>query len=225
MLASCTGTTDAAGVMTCELPWKVPRVVFVEAFARDAAGNTVRTSAGRSIRASSEPSFVEVDADGKFAVGQTVPVRVNLPFSVATALVTVQREGVLDSFVERLTGPEARVEIPLRRNYVPNVDVSVLAVRGRTGPKKPVGRPGVDSAGPDYRHGTVGLDVGWDTHALAVHVEPESESYRIRDRATVRVTVEGPDGRPRPDAEVALVAVDEALLDLWPIPAGISSLP
>ena len=65
--------------------------------------------------------------------------------------------------------------------------------------------------------------MGWDTHALAVRVEADGESYRIRDRAAVRVVVEGPDGLPRPDAEVALVAVDEALLDLWPNPTGIFS--
>ena len=220
LLASCAGTTDADGAMVCEVPDEVPNQVFIEASARDAEGNAVRTSASRSFWWDPKSKMLEVDAEREFAVGETVPVRVNLPFSDATALVTVQREGVLDAFVERLRGPEAVVEIPVRRNYVPNVDVSVLAVRGRTGPGKPnrVDEPARGSHAPDYRRDTVQLDVGWDTHALAVRVEPDRGSYRVRDRAAVRVVVEGPDGLPRPDAEVALVAVDEALLDLWPNP-------
>ena len=218
LLASCTETTDADGAMTCEVPDELPNQVFIEASARDADGNTVRTSASRSFVGSSEPRFLEVDTDGKFAVGETVPVRVNLPFADAAALVTVQREGVLEAFVEHLQGPEALVEIPVRRNYVPKVRVSVLAVRGRTSPAKPRREAGMDANAPDYRHDTVYLPVDWDTHALAVRVEPDRESYRVRDRATVRVTVEGPDGAPRLDAEVALIAVDEALLDLWPNP-------
>ena len=220
LLTSCVGTTDAVGAMTCEVPDELPNQVFIEASARDAEGNAVRASASRVFRWTPESPMLELDADWKFAVGETVPVRVNLPFSEAMALVTIQREGVLDAFVERLRGPEAVVEIPVRRNYVPNVDVSVLAVRGRTGFGKSnrVDDRATGSGAPDYRHDTVRLDVGWDTHALAVRVEPDGKSYRIRDRATVRVVVEGPDGLPRPDAEVALVAVDEALLDLWPNP-------
>ena len=218
LLTSCVGTTDADGAMMCEVPDELPNQVFIEASTRDAEGNVVNTSASRSFWWDSDSPFLEVDADRKFAVGETVPIRVNLPFSDASALVTVQREGVLDAFVEHVRGPEALVEIPVRRNYVPNVKVSVLAVRGRTGPAKPKGEARMDPDAPDYRHDTVELAVDWDTHALAVRVEPDRESYRIRDRATVRITVEGPGGAPRPDAEVALVAVDEALLDLWPNP-------
>ena len=218
LLTSCLGTTDADGAMMCEVPDELPNQVFIEASTRDAEGNVVNTSASRSFWWDSDSPLLEVDADRKFAVGETVPIRVNLPFSDATALVTVQREGVLEAFVEHLRGPEALVEIPVRRNYVPNVNVSVLAVRGRTGPAKPKAEARMDPDAPDYRHDTVELAVDWDTHALAVRVEPGRESYRVRDRATVRVTVEGPDGAPRPDAEVAVIAVDEALLDLWPNP-------
>ncbi len=218
LLTSCVGTTDTDGAMICEVPDELPNHVFIEASTRDAEGNLVNTSASLSFWWDSDSPLLEVDADRKFAVGETVPIRVNLPFSDATALVTVQREGVLEAFVEHLRGPEALVEVPVRRNYAPNVKVSVLAVRGRTGPAEPKGEARVDPDAPDYRHDTVELAVDWDSHALAVRVEPDRESYRVRDRATVRVTVEGPDGAPRPDAEVALIAVDEALLDLRPNP-------
>ena len=219
-LASCSGTTDAAGVMTCEFPPEVPRSVVVEASARDAAGNVARANAALSFwTMASEALLLEVD-DGAFAVGDTVPVRMNLPFAEATALVTVQRDGVLDTVVERLRGPDAVVEIPVRRGYAPNMGVSVLAVRGRTGPRvrnNDLGADG-DPGTPDYRRAAVKIPVNLDAHGLAVRVEPGRETYRVRETPSVLIGVDGPDGLPRADAEVTLVAVDEALLHLWPNP-------
>ena len=219
-LGSCSGTTDAAGVMTCEFPPEVPRSVVVEASARDAAGNVARANAALSFwTMASKALLLEVD-DGAFAVGDTVPVRVSLPFAEASALVTVQREGVLDTFVERLRGPDAVVEIPVRRGYVPNMGVSILAVRGRTGSpvqNSDLGERG-DPGAPDYRRAAVKIPVDVDVHALAVRVEPGRETYRVRETSSILIGVDGPDGLPRADAEVALVAVDEALLHLWPNP-------
>ena len=223
LLASCSGTTDANGTMTCEVPAEVPRAVFIEALARDAEENLARASATRSFWSwGAEPRMLGVDITEEFAVGDIVPIRVNLPFTDATALVTMRRDGVLDPVVERLQGPDAVVKIPVRHGYAPNVGVSVLAVRGRTAPGIPVEvsslRAGGDPHAPDYRHESVRLPVSLDTHTLTVRVLADRESYGVRERSKVLVEVRGPDGSPRPDADVLLVAVDEALLELWPNP-------
>ena len=219
VLATCSGTTDASGAMTCDVPAELTSVL-VKASALDRRGN--RAHASRSLSywtKDAEPPLLQVEDGPKFAVGDTVPVRVNLPFAQASVLVNIEREGVLDAFVERLAGPDAVVKVPVRRSYVPNVDISVMAVRARTASQV---SGGVDLAGNgrsdawDYRHETVQVAVGLDTHTLAVRVETDREAYRVRERAKVRIAVEDPDGLPRPDADVALVAVDEALLDLWP---------
>ncbi len=52
------------------------------------------------------------------------------PFRSATALVTVEREGVLSSFVTTLSGKDPVVEVKLDGSYAPNAYVSVMAVRG-----------------------------------------------------------------------------------------------
>jgi hypothetical protein len=54
-----------------------------------------------------------------------------MPFREATALVTVEREGVLSSFVTTLSGKDPVVEVPMAGSYAPDVYVSVMAVRGR----------------------------------------------------------------------------------------------
>jgi uncharacterized protein YfaS (alpha-2-macroglobulin family) len=54
-----------------------------------------------------------------------------MPFRSATALVTVEREGVLSSFVTTISGKDPVVNVPLPGAYAPDVFISVMAVRGR----------------------------------------------------------------------------------------------
>ena len=49
----------------------------------------------------------------EYAAGETARFQVRMPFRAATALVTVEREGVLSSFVTELTGQEPVVEVPI----------------------------------------------------------------------------------------------------------------
>ncbi|WP_163277876.1 hypothetical protein, partial [Klebsiella aerogenes] len=60
------------------------------------------------------------------------------------------------------------------------------------------------------------VKVGWEGHKLDVAVKADKASYAARDTANVDVTVKGPDGKPASSADVAFVAVDEALLQLAP---------
>ena len=241
LIATCSGRTDASGSLGCTVPPEAPDAVLVEATGRDENGNTTRTAQTTGYWSHApRDEWLEVEAERTFAVGETVPITLDLPFAEATVLTTVHREGVLAALVERVTGPQAVINVPVRHNYAPNVEVSVLAIRPRVqpavrletpqpvvpDPRRPDWMYGSSRSsgprdftlsttdGPDYRLETVDVRVALDRHTLSVNVEPQRDVYHTRDRARVRITVLGPDGRPRPDAEVALVAVDEGLLEL-----------
>ena len=228
LLTTCSGKTDATGSLGCNVPPETPNSVFVEATGWDENGNAAYTTdhAGYWETRVPQSRWLEVDWERQFAVGETAPIAFDVPFADPTVLVTVHREGVLAAFVERVKGPRAVIDLPVRRNYAPNVSVSVLAIGPHAQPThtlrpvKPirVGQgirvPG--TAEPAYRLGTVAIRVSEAMNALSVGIEPDHDTYRTRDRARVRITVAGPDGRPRPDAEVALIAVDEGLLELKP---------
>jgi uncharacterized protein YfaS (alpha-2-macroglobulin family) len=49
----------------------------------------------------------------EYKAGETAKFQVRMPFREATALVTVEREGVLSSFVVGLSGKDPVIEVPM----------------------------------------------------------------------------------------------------------------
>jgi uncharacterized protein YfaS (alpha-2-macroglobulin family) len=200
---------------------------LTSARARDAAGNVAVARSDVWVAGDREWWFDVSDGyrmdvvpeRRRYEPGESAVLQVRSPFRQASALVTVEREGVLDAFVTRLDGKAPVVKLPLKGVHAPNVFVSVLAVRGRVADVAPTAL--VDLGKPAFRMGVTELKVGWRAHELAVKVQPGQDVYRVRERAKVRVQVSRPDGKALPaGAEVAVAAVDEALLELLPNPAG-----
>lgn len=160
------------------------------------------------------PLEIEPDQEN-YEPGETARLQMRLPFAEATALVTVEREGVMEHWVTRLAGPTPTLTLPIRDQHAPNVFVSVLAVRGRQRDANPPTEFG-DPGKPAFAFGSVPLQVHPTPYRLNVQVIPERQVYAVRERVPVKIKISRADGQPPSDAEVALVAVDEALLELLP---------
>ena len=174
----------------------------------------------------------------RYQPGETAKFQIRTPFRYATALLAIEREGVIETMVVQLNGRDPTISLPVKASYGPNVYVSVLAVRGRLrevpwysffdwGWKTPLDWWGefreyqapsatVDLAKPAYKFGIAEIAVGATAHQLAVAVTADKAAYPIRSIAKVTIQVTLPDGKPAAGAEVALAAVDEALLELQP---------
>ena len=147
--------------------------------------------------------------------GETARFQVRMPFRAATALVTVEREGILERFVAEIDGKNPVLEVPVKPEWAPNVFVSALLVRGRVGEPKATAL--VDLAKPSYKLGLAEISVGWKAHRLEVAVDTDRTEFRVREKAKVKVrATRALDGKPAGKGEVILVAVDEALLELMP---------
>ncbi|MGQ3102017.1 MAG: alpha-2-macroglobulin family protein, partial [Sphingopyxis solisilvae] len=241
--ASCTATTDRLGRAQCAMAPGTSGEVTVVATTTDADGNEAR--AVRSVWLAGDDDWwfggdngdrMDVIAEQpRYAAGDTASFQVRMPFREATALVTVEREGVLSSFVVPLKGTNPVVKVKLPATYAPDVYVSVMAVRGRvTGGeswfrkmKRAVGfqvensegappTALVDLAKPSYRMGIARIKVGWEGHQLGVKVKADKATYAVRDTAKASIEVKTPDGKAPRNADVAFAAVDEALLQLAP---------
>ncbi|PSJ40908.1 alpha-2-macroglobulin family protein [Allosphingosinicella deserti] len=241
--ADCSGITDDHGLVRCRLDPGVSGEVIAVATTSDTLGNEARAVTSMYLAGEDEWWFggdngdrMDIIADAKsYRSGDTARIQVRMPFRKATALVTVEREGVLSSFVTEISGKDPTISVPLAGSYAPDVYVSVMAVRGRVSSwrvwlaelarewnipfLKQVANPTalVDLAKPSYRIGMTKLKVGWEAHTLKVAVRADKERYHVRDTARAVVQVLGPNGKPpAADAEIAFAAVDEALMVLSP---------
>lgn len=145
-----------------------------------------------------------------YQAGETARIHVASPYDNAQALVTVEREGVLDAWTTTVKGGADYVEVPIKANYLPNVYVSVTLIKGRSG--EPVNAKGVDLGKPQAKTGYVNLLVTPQSKKLDVAVKTAKTEYRPGQEVRVKLTTKlGGKGMP---AQVTLYAVDEGMLAL-----------
>ncbi len=246
----CTGKSDSRGLLLCDAKLDEPGEVELVVTARDKDGNEAQAASSVWVTRQGELWFGGEDHDRidvlpekkSYQPGETARLQVRMPFRYATALVSVEREGVIETRVVKLNGQDPTVQLKIEEGWSPNVYVSVLALRGRLrevpwysfftwGFKAPrewwsafwyEGREYVaptamvDLSKPAYRLGLAELRVGHAAHQIAVKVAADRESYPVRGKAQVTISATLPNGKPAAGAEVALAAVDQALLELMP---------
>jgi hypothetical protein len=138
---------------------------------------------------------------------------VKTPFKEATALITVEREGILDQFVTTVKRDNPVISVPMKESYAPNIFVSAMLVRGRVGGPKPDFL--VDLARPAMKMGLAEMKVGWKGHQLKVEITTDQKKYNVKSNAVVKIKVTTPSGAPlSKNTEVILAAVDESLFHL-----------
>ncbi|MCV2367633.1 alpha-2-macroglobulin family protein [Roseateles oligotrophus] len=242
----CSGKSDDKGLLACEAKLQVAGEVELVAQAADGEGRPVQAASNVWLTRQGELWF-EQDNDDRIDVlaekkryepGETARLQVRMPFREATALVAVEREGVIETKVVTLRGSDPTIELKIDKAWAPNVYVSVLALRGRVfevpwysffrwgwrapvdwwrawreGRAMPAPTAMVDLAKPSFKLGVAELQVGLAEHQLQVKVTTDKPQYNVRQTVQTRVKV-SQNGRPLADAEVAFAAVDEGLLAL-----------
>ena len=245
--ALCSGTTDERGLLLCEASLETAGQVELIAEAKDGSGHPVAAAASVWITKQGELWFAQDNDDRidvlpekkRYEPGETARLQVRMPFREATALVAVEREGVIATQVVTLRGDDPTVELKIEPTWAPNVYVSVLALRGRIrdtpwysfftwGWREPLAwwhsfrgdgadfqapTAMIDLSKPAFKLGVAALKVGLAAHQLQVSVVADKPQYAVRQKATVRIKVVQ-NGKPLAGADVAFAAVDEGLLAL-----------
>ena len=246
----CRGKSDARGLLLCETKLGEAGEVELVVTAKDKDGNTIQAASSVYVTKQGEIWFggenhdrMDVLPEKKsYQPGETAKFQVRMPFRFATALVAVEREGIIETQVVQLNGQDPTINLKIQEGWGPNVYVSVLALRGRLrevpwysfftwgfkaprewwtsfwyeGRKYVAPTTLVDLSKPAFRLGLAEIRVGTKSHQLDVTVKTDKESYAVRSQAKTTITVKLPNGQPAANAEVALAAVDQALLELMP---------
>ena len=219
----CTGKTDKRGLLMCEKPVSVSGNIILQATTTDKAGRETATHQYVWVAGTKDWWFAATDSDRmdvipeakRYEPGEKARFQVRMPFRKATALITVEREGVGETYIRELSGKEPVFELPVKGSWAPNVFISVLAIRGRANNVQPTAT--VDLGRPAFRLGIGEIRVGWKAHELKVKVSTDRQIYRVREKAQTKITVAAADGQALPQgSEVAVAAVDEGLLELMP---------
>ncbi|MHB8882221.1 MAG: alpha-2-macroglobulin family protein [Thermodesulfovibrionales bacterium] len=219
----CEGRTDSLGLLVCETQSPVSGSVIIQARAEDADRYPSAVHQEIWVAGRGEWWFDVTDNDRidllpekkRYEPGETAHFQVRMPFRDATALITVEREGIIDTFVKKISGKNPVIQIPVKGSYAPNVFVSVLCVRGRMAGEKTTAL--IDLGKPAYKLGIAEINVGWRSHELKVTVTTDRAVYATREKASVKIAVRTAEGAvPPKGSEAAVSAVDEGLLELMP---------
>ncbi len=150
----------------------------------------------------------------EYAPGDTAELLVQAPFYPAEGVLSVRRSGVVSSSRFTMTGPTQTVRIPITDGYTPNLQVQVDLV----GAAARVGDDGqADPAlpkRPAYATGAIDLPVPPRQRTLTVEVMPKAAKVTPGEKTRIDVLVKDAAGKPVDGAEVAVMAVDEAVLSL-----------
>ncbi|GMO52125.1 MAG: alpha-2-macroglobulin family protein [Termitinemataceae bacterium] len=137
-------------------------------------------------------------------------------------LITVEREGIFTQEVQYYDKAVSVIEVPIARNYVPVVYVSVASysVRSRA-PTHSYGTPDLDK--PSGYFGLTTLHINQRVRAFSVKIDSNKKVFQPGDEVTMTLTAER-DSKPLPNAELTLMAVDRGVLDLvnYHVPDPIS---
>ncbi|MFQ3573514.1 MAG: MG2 domain-containing protein [Thermodesulfovibrionales bacterium] len=221
----CSGKTDHRGIFQCEFSPNTSGNIIIQASATDHEGNESLTYADVWVSGKDEQWFDVSDTDRidlipekrQYDVGQDATFQVRMPFRSATALVTVEREGIIDAFVTRVSGKDPTITLPIKENYTPNVFISALVVRGRVGDVKPTAM--IDLAKPSFKLGISEIKVGWRNNELMVKVTTDKDKYRVRGKVNAKVEI-APVNRSatfqRDKTTVTVAVIDEGLLEMAP---------
>jgi alpha-2-macroglobulin len=217
---SCDGVS-ADAPLACGFVPSLPGSYRATAIVTDTRGRAHKTTidtwvagAGHVVwRHANDDALEIVPEKSVYAVGETARYLVKNPYPGARALVTIERYGVLDQWVQTLEGSTPIVEFPIEPHFLPGFYLSVLVMSPRV--EAPLPKLGeLDLGKPAFKLGYLAVAVADAYKEIAVDVTTDAEQYKPGDTVHVRIGAAPREGA-RPEAiEIAVAVLDEAVLDL-----------
>ncbi len=187
--------------------------------AKDAQGREVLGGFGFMVYGKGEAYWKQTDDDilqleqdkKEYNPGDTARILVKSPYESALALVTVEREGVLDAWTTAVSSGADYIEVPVKSSYLPNVFVGVTLVRPRAAEPE-YDQEGLDLAKPQGKTGYVNLTVSQQQREISTTLTPNKNSYLPGEEVSLSLQT-SVQGKAAP-AYVTVMAVDEGVLSL-----------
>jgi uncharacterized protein YfaS (alpha-2-macroglobulin family) len=144
-----------------------------------------------------------------YSVGDNAEILVISPFPEAEGILTLDKNGIVKTEKISIRDSSAIVKIPILESYLPNVHVSV-----HLNGSAPLSEKEPNNKKPAFATGTINLEISKARRSLSVSVTPEKQNLEPGGNTKVNLEVKNFDGVPVSNSEIAVVAVDEAILAL-----------
>ncbi|QQG35802.1 MAG: large extracellular alpha-helical protein [Micavibrio aeruginosavorus] len=155
-----------------------------------------------------------VPEKGEYRIGDTARYLIKNPYPGAKALVTIERYGVMDSFVTTLEGSAPTIEFPVKPDYMPGYYLSVIVMSPRV-EAAPAEEGQIDMGKPAFRMGYVTVPVRDPVKEMQIDVKGAQEVYRPRDKVQVNIHAQPRlEQEAKEPVELTVAVVDEAVFDL-----------
>ncbi|MDY3331608.1 MAG: MG2 domain-containing protein [Pelistega sp.] len=228
----CEGVTNSQGVLQCTVKLKETGRLNLAASAEGQAFATrvpLWVFKGAAWYTGNDTDRVDVIADKtSYQAGEEAVFDVRIPFAQATALVSIEREGVIDYQLVNFEKNSSSFKLKVAADWSPNVYVSVLSVRGRIrGDVNDMGMAWlndsqqaqgastlVDLAKPSFRFGVAKIKVNNPDTQLQLALNLDKSVYQVRDTAKLTIQAKRANGEALARGNVAIFVVDKALLEL-----------
>ncbi len=221
--ASTCDLTSALTPVECSFTPENPGSYRITAKVDDTAGRTHVTPThawavgkGVVIWESGNTIGLEIVPEKKaYAIGEKARYLIKNPYPGAKALMTIERYGVMKSWVQTLPDSTALVEFSVEPDYVPGYYFSVSIVSPRV--DKPIDQQNVDLGKPAFRMGYQETLVRDPYKEITVDIQPDRQVYKPRDTVTVNLHAQLREGTAKnihPPMELAVAVLDESVFDL-----------
>ncbi|WP_420641997.1 alpha-2-macroglobulin family protein [Candidatus Leptofilum sp.] len=214
--------TSAGEPVTCTFETDAGGQYEITAVVTDAQGRQNQSQLTRWVSGGKQPVQRNVTQETvtlipdkeAYQPGDVAEILVQSPFGAAEGLLTLSRNGILSTEQFTLEDGSSTLRIPITEDHIPNLTVKVDLAGSA---------PRTDDAGeeladvpprPAFATGSLNLSVPPYSRELSIAINPQSDSLEPGAETAVSLTVTDANGQTVPNAEVALVVVDEAILAL-----------
>jgi len=213
---------SASEPVLCSFQTEIGGTYQISAVVTDDSGRQNQSQLTRWVSGGQRPPARKVELETvtlipekeTYQPGDVAQILVQAPFSPAEGLLTVNRSGLLTTQRFSVLDGTATLQIPIEEGHVPNLNVQVDLV-GAAARADDRGEPMEDvPPRPAYASGQLNLSVPPLARTLSLQVAPQATELEPGGETTLDVWLTDAQGQPVPDAELAVVVVDEAILAL-----------
>ena len=155
-----------------------------------------------------------IPSQKEYKAGETATILVQSPFENAEGLATVVHDGIVSINRFTIKGSTYTLTVPIPETFLPGVGVQVELVGAASRTDDEGNALKNVAKRPAFASGHLDLSVPPTSRRLTVTATPAETALSPGAKTTVTVTVKDANGKAVPNAEAAIVVVDESVLAL-----------